>query len=171
MDGFSGMMDIVSKNGCLLLNVAPAPDGTIPVEQKERLQSLGAWLRLNGDAIYGTRPWKIFGEGPATTQPAHGNSQFNESKRKELTFEDVRFTTKGDTLYAFFMGWPEKEVNVPSLGTSRRLFDGKIQNVELLGFGGKVQWTRSAEGLKVQLPSEKPCNYACALKISGSGLV
>ena len=128
-------------------------------------------MAVNNEAIYGTRPWKIFGEGPATTQSAAGASQFNESKRKELTFEDVRFTVKGDTLYAFFMGWPEKEVNISSLGTSGRLFDGKIQNVELLGFSGKVQWVHSAEGLKVQLPSEKPCDYACALKISGSGLV
>jgi alpha-L-fucosidase len=165
------LVDVVSRNGNYMLNFPLPNSGMLDDRELKILSEITAWMAVNNQAIYGTRPWKIFGEGPATAQLSHGDSQFNESKRKELTFDDVRFTTKGDTLYTFFMGWPEKEVNIPSLGTSRRLFDGKIQNVELLGFDGKVQWIHSAEGLKVQLPSEKPCNYACALKISGSGLV
>ena len=109
------LADVVSKNGTLLLDVGPRPDGTLPDGIVERLRAMGAWLRVNGAAIYGTRPWTAYGEGP--TQVAPG--AFGEAKTPDFTPRDIRFTTKGATLYAIVLGWPDNgRVLVTSLGTS-----------------------------------------------------
>ena len=99
--------------------------------------------------------------------PRPQNAGFNERNRKDLTAADVRFTTKGGALYAFVMGWPEKEATVPSLALGGSLAVGKIRNVELLGHRGKVKFTQDATALKVEMPAEKPCDYAITLKIEG----
>ena len=96
------LVDIVSKNGCLLLNVGPRADGTIPDEDREILLSIGKWLKINGEAIYETTPWKIYGEGPTGTSTGH----LAESKDKPFTAEDIRFTAKGDSLYVIALDWP-----------------------------------------------------------------
>jgi alpha-L-fucosidase len=97
---------------------------------------------------------------------------FNESKRKPFTAEDIRFTTKGQTLYAFLMGWPEPEKGavISPLATGSKHAPGKIERVELLGFPGKLKWTRDESGLRVQMPEQKPSEHAVALRISGKGL-
>jgi alpha-L-fucosidase len=120
-----------------------------------------AWMAVNSEAIHGTRPWKIFGTGPST-QVAAG--PMNERNRKPLTADDVRFTAKGKSLYAFAMGWPEREAVLAPLGFSSPQAPGKIVNVELLGHEGRVPWQQDAAGLRVQMPVEKPCDYAVALK-------
>ena len=99
------LADVVSKNGNLLLNIGPRADGTIPDEVQQVLRAVGGWLKVNGDAIYGTRPWKIYGEGP--TKVAAGS--FHDTKTQEYTAEDFRFTTKGNDLYAIEMGWPSEK--------------------------------------------------------------
>jgi alpha-L-fucosidase len=159
-------VDIVSKNGSLLLNIGPRSDGTIPEQAQTILLAVGGWLNVNGEAIYGTRPWKMFGEGPGTQTAAVPGQRFNENNRKDLTAEDVRFTTKGKVLYAFVMGWPQKEAVIKPLGTNNAGM--KVSNVALLGFKGKLQWTQGADGLKVQMPPAKPCDHAITLKISGA---
>jgi alpha-L-fucosidase len=99
-------------------------------------------------------------------KPAPGQ-KYNESNRKDFTFEDVRFTTKGKTLYAFFMGWPEQgQLNIPALATNRSYVSGKVGHVSMLG-GGKMKWRHDANGFKVQLPAEKPCDFSCVFKIEG----
>ena len=98
-------------------------------------------MRVNSEGIYGTRPWKVCGEGPSM-QVEKPSGAFNESRRKPLTAEDVRFANKGNTLYAFVMGWPEKEATVQALGTASPQSPGKIGNVELLGHPGRLTWTR-----------------------------
>ncbi len=117
------MVDIVSKNGALLLNIGPKPDGTIPEQEEKILLEIGDWLLVNGEGIYGTRPWKVYGEGP--TKVVAGS--FADTKRSEFTGRDIRFTTKGNSLYAIVLGRPEKdEVIIQSLSTSLRLFNKDI---------------------------------------------
>jgi alpha-L-fucosidase len=108
----------------------------------------------------------MFGEGPGTQTAAVPGQRFNENNRKDLAAEDVRFTTKGNALYAFVMGWPEKKTVIKPVGTDNAGM--KVAHVELLGFKGKLQWTQGADGLKVQMPQEKPCDHAIVLKISGA---
>ena len=103
------------------------------------------------------RPWKIFGDGPvATAPPSSGGTRFNEAGRKDFTAEEVRFTTRGDTLYAFVMGWPEKQALIKPLATSSPLSPPKIRNVELLGHGDKVIWTQDEQGLTVVCRNRSP---------------
>src|SRR2546425_8223286 len=126
-------------------------------------------MATNGTAIYATRPWKIYGVGQSTqTTPA--DAKFNENKRKELTADDVRFTTKGQTLYAFIMGWPQGQAVIAPLATNGKHVAGKVRSVELLGYQGNLQWTQNESGLKIQLPDEKPGLHAFAFKIDGLDL-
>jgi len=154
------LVDIVSRNGNLLLNFPLPGSGEPDSKELAIVSEITSWMAVNGEGIYGTRPWKIFGEGPATAQK--GDGKFNENGRKALTPQDIRFTTKGKTLYAFVMGWPSGQALAPSLTESA----GKVENVELLGRKGKLKWTQNASGLAVELPGEKPSDHAVALKIA-----
>jgi alpha-L-fucosidase len=155
------LVDVVSKNGTLLLDIGPRPDGTIPEPIVERLRGIGAWLRVNGEAIYGTRPWTAYGEGPTEIAPG----TFGEAKTPDFTSRDIRFTTKGPILYAIVLGWPEDgRLLVRSLGTSGA-GARRIRTVQVLGHRGRIDWDQQADGLFVQLPTEKPSDYAVAIKI------
>ena len=139
------LVDIVSRNGNLLLNFPLPASGRLDLEEMNILGEITKWMAVNGSAIYGTRPWKIFGEGPGTAASAQ-NAQFNESKRKDLTAADVRFTTNDGTLYAFVMGWPDYQAVITPLAMNTEFRVGKIQNVELLGFGGPLRWSQDYSG-------------------------
>jgi len=157
------LVDIASKNGALLLNIGPRPDGTIPEPEERILLEIGKWLALNGEAIYGTRPWKVFGEGPTVV----GSGSFTDTRRQAFTAQDIRFTTKGDALYAIFLGWPARgETMIQSLGSNLKLYPGEVGAVEMLGVKGALRWTRGARGLRVQLPAERPGEHAFVLKIT-----
>jgi alpha-L-fucosidase len=157
------LVDVVSKNGALLLNVGPRADGTIPEEEQAMLREIGKWLAINGEAIYETRPWKDFGEGP--TQVPEG--AFTDTKRAQFTSEDIRFTSKGDILYAHVLAWPQDgTVRIKSLGRkSRHHLDG-IRQITLLG-GGGVTWEPGDDALQVQISSATPTDYPLVLKIEG----
>ena len=155
------LVDIVSKNGCLLLNIAPRPDGTIPEEQEKILLDIGEWLKMNGEAIYGSRPWKVYGEGP--TQFLEG--EFTEKKPQTFTGQDIRFTTRGETLYAIVLDWPGEELVIRSLSTNLRLYEGEVGEVQLVGSDEPIEWIRDEIGLRVKMPKNKPCNYAFTLRI------
>jgi len=160
------LVDVVSRNGNLLLNFPLPNSGMLDAEELKILGAITNWMAVHGEAIYATRPWKIYGTGPAA-EPQAGDAKFNESKRRELTSADVRFTRKGQTLYALFMGWPERpEVTIAPLGSAA----GKVGKLELLGFRGRLDWSQDAAGIKVQLPPEPPGAHAFALKISGLDL-
>ncbi|MFY0598093.1 MAG: alpha-L-fucosidase [Cyclobacteriaceae bacterium] len=158
------LIDIVSKNGNLLLNVGPKADGTIPQDQKEVLYEIGNWLSANGEAIYGTRPWVIYGEGPTEVATGH----HTEGKNEDLTSMDFRFTKKGDDLYAIAMDYnPKGEYLIKSLSKeSQYLVDKKIGSVSYLGTDEPVEWNQSSEGLMVKLDPSISGKYACAFKIS-----
>jgi alpha-L-fucosidase len=161
------LVDIVSRNGNLLLNV-PLPNSGMPDPAELKVvEEITAWMAVNGEAIHATRPWKTFGDGPgALVHPVPGQ-QFNENGRKDFTAEEVRFTTKGATLYAFFMGWPEKEAVIAPLRTTSPNVAGRVEDVALLGYSGRLEWKHDERGLVVQLPPQKPCDHAYALKVAG----
>lgn len=160
------LVDIVAKNGVLLLNIGPRPDGTIPAEDQHILREIGKWLKINGEAIYGTRPWRVFGEGPTEVKGGH----FTDTARRDFTPQDIRFVRASadpDTLYAILLAWPVSgEVLIRSLGGNLRLQMSAIKEVRLLGCDAPLAFTRFGEGLLVKLPETPPCDYAYALKVS-----
>ena len=154
------LIDIVSKNGNLLLNIGPRSDGTIPDEVQQVLLDVGAWLNVNGESIYGTRPWRIYGEGP--TKVAAGS--FHDTDTTRYTAEDFRFTTKGDVLYAIGLGWPTNgEAVIHSLASA--VGNEHVRSVILVGSDAKLQFEQRANGLRVRLPDQAPGKYAYALRI------
>jgi alpha-L-fucosidase len=159
------LIDIVSKNGNLLLNIGPRSDGTIPEEVQSVLRDVGAWLKVNGGAIYGTRPWKIYGEGP--TKVAAGS--FHDTDTAGYTPEDFRFTTKGKALYAIELGWPSSgEAVLHSLG-SAAVNGQKIGSIVLLGSDAKLAFQQQDDALRIHLPPQAPGKYAYAFRITFEG--
>jgi alpha-L-fucosidase len=155
------LIDIVSKNGNLLLNIGPRSDGTIPEPVQQVLLEIGAWLNLNGEAIYATRPWRVYGEGP--TKVAAGS--FHDSETASYTAEDFRFTTKGDVLYAIGLAWPtDGEAVIHSLSPTAA--SKPVQSITLLGSDAKPRFEQRADGLHVQLPTQARAKYAYVLRVT-----
>jgi alpha-L-fucosidase len=150
------LADVVSKNGNLLLNIAPKPDGTLADYEIEVLKQIGAWLDVNGDAIYGTRPWTTYGEGPTQIIPG----DFNQSKQP-FTARDIRYTTKGDILYAIVLGRPMD--GVVTLSTVNETMP--FSKVRLLGHEGLLRHKWTPDGLNVILPESFLGDYAITLEI------
>jgi alpha-L-fucosidase len=154
------LADVVSKNGNLLLNIGPRADGTIPTEVQQILLDVGSWLKVNGEAIYGTRPWKIYGEGP--TRIAAGARR--DTDIQSYTAEDFRFTTKAGTLYAIEMTWPKNGGTViHSLGSGAGI--SKVKSVMLLGDKGKLQFQQRSDGLHIRTPAQFSGRYAYVFKV------
>jgi alpha-L-fucosidase len=158
------LVDIVSKNGNLLLDITPTGEGVIPEPVVERLFAIGNWLATNGEAIYGTRPWKRFGEGPTQIKPG----MFGEEKTPDFTAQDIRFTSRWKTLYAIALDWPQNSsaLVIKSLGTTSALLaNGEIANISLLGSDARLSWLHNETGLRISLPSQKPGDFAYVFKI------
>lgn len=152
------LVDVVSKNGNLLLSVPLRSDGTFDEKEKAILDEFGAWMRVNQESIIGTRPWKIFGEGPIAESDIKISEQgFNEDSYTKAGASEIRFTQKGNVLYAIPLAWPnDHRVIIKSLSIDSKLYPRKIRSVVLLGYG-KVKCHRTTEGMVVELPV-KPCN-------------
>jgi alpha-L-fucosidase len=157
------LIDIVSKNGNLLLNVVQRPDGSLDPEVEQMLLEMADWIKINGEGIYDTRPWEIYGEGKTKAAGGHFREDFNYSAA------DIRFTVKGKTLYAFALGWPQDgKVIIKSLAKTNDL--NKISSIKLLGHQSKLNWKQTESGLEIITPSKLPSKYAICFKISGSNL-
>jgi alpha-L-fucosidase len=156
------LVDVVSKNGNLLLNVGPKSDGTIPQEARTVLAQMGEWLRANGEAIYGTRPWVLYGEGPTLVS----NGLEKNSDKQSYTAEDIRFTTHGDALYATALDWPSSgHLLVHTLWSGTPYLSGPVCRVVLLGDPSPISFHQESEGLSLSLPSTPPNNFAFVFRI------
>jgi alpha-L-fucosidase len=163
------LIDVVSKNGNLLLSVPVRGNGTIDEQERAIVEEIGRWIAVNGEAIYDTRPWSVFGEGPVMMEAAPMSAQgFNEGKNKPFSAADIRFTAKDDSVYAFVMGWPAAgTVSIASMRSGSPHLARRIARVELLGSGRSLAFEQTAAGLQVTLPAGQPSlAYANALKIS-----
>jgi alpha-L-fucosidase len=160
------LADIVSKNGNLLLSVPVRADGTIDADEVKIVEGIGAWMDINGESIFGTRPWKVFGEGPAIESAAPLSAQgFNEGKGKPFTAEDIRFTQKGKLLYAIALGRPTQPLKIKSLGKQAKLLEKRIAAVKLLGSDEKIQWSQDDDALTIEPPKNKPSEIAVVFRI------
>ena len=162
------LVDVVSKNGNLLLNIPLPGHGRPDDDELTFIDKFGAWMALNSEAIYATRPWKIDGEGPTKA----GVSLYG-GRRPRFAAGDLRFTTKGDTLYAIALAWPDdRKLVIKSLAADSPHYRGEIAKIGLLGSESNLVWSRSTEGVTVNLPEKPPCDYAVATPPGGvSGAV
>ncbi len=157
------LIDTVSRNGTFILNIPGRPDGSIDSKEIAVLDKITAWIAVNGEAIYATRPWMVLGEGPALRKIQPTGSQ----SVSQLGAEDIRFTRNkaGTVVYAIVLGWPGKEILVRTLGTSNPPSPVRVANVELLGAPEKIRFWQGPTALRVQLPTRQPCDFAIALKV------
>ena len=157
------LIDIVSKNGNLLLNVPPKADGTLDEETITILRDIGDWFAINGEGIYETRPWKVFGEGPDTEMKGRANSS-------PYTYKNIRFTQSkdGNTLYAILMGWPGENarINLKSFSKDHPGENYKIEQIEMLGSTDKIKYKHSKAGLSFTAPKTTKNDLAVIFKIS-----
>lgn len=169
------LCDIVAKNGNLLLNVGPKADGSFHEDAKEILYRVGDWLKICGDAIYGTRPYRIAAEGPTSVEDANYDVNHIQNQLENdgiasgidsdiFTSKDFRFTAKGNAVYAIALGWPEDQIlTIHALSKSKQ--SDTIKSVSLLGSPEELKFTQTEQGLIVTLPATKPCDHAFALKV------
>jgi alpha-L-fucosidase len=156
------LVDIVSKNGNLLVNIGPRSDGTIPDEVQSVLREVGSWLKINGEAIYGTRPWKMYGEGP--TKIVEG--AFHDTDAQPFTERDFRFTTKDGALYGIELGWPSNGEAVTHSLSETQLGEQKITSVSLLGSPAPLTFAAQPDGLHIRVPAQPPGKFAYCFKIT-----
>ena len=155
------LVDIVSKNGNLLVNIGPRSDGTIPEQVQTTLRDIGRWLAINGEAIYGTRAWTKFGEGPTAVV----EGAFHDTEAKPFTAEDFRFTTKSNYLYVIELGWPTTGEAVIHSLDPMGLGSSKIAAIRVLGREGLLQYEQKSDGLHIKVPFEPPGKYAYSFRL------
>ena len=165
------LVDLVSRGGVFLLSLTPKGDGSIAKEEQAIMRGIGRWLKVNGEAIYGTRPWTIVGEGPAEMLERNdAKDRMDWNYRQPFTAQDIRFTQKGKTLFAIALNEPlNGKILIKTLKQGSKAYPGRIQSVTMLGLDAPVSWKRTQAGLEIMFPKEKPCDYAYAFKIEGEG--
>ena len=152
------LVDVVSKNGNMLLNVIQRPDGSLDPEVEQLLAEVAAWMKVNSEAIHDTRPWLVYGEGATQVEAGHFKEDF------AFSAQDIRFTQSkdGKNLYAIALGWPaDGQIKIRALAAGKR----EVKRVALLGHRGKLAWKQTAEGLEIALPAKAPCQHAVVFEI------
>jgi alpha-L-fucosidase len=158
------MADAVSKNGTFILNIPGKPDGTIDSKERLILERIGDWFKVNGEAIYATRPWRVFGEGPHMIKPG----SFQGHSIRQLDASDIRYTRSKDNsvVYAIALGWPEQPLLLRLLGSNATNRPGKVTHVELLGSPGTLHWQQTSSELRIEPPERKLSpDYAPVFKV------
>ncbi|HEY1213365.1 MAG TPA: alpha-L-fucosidase [Bryobacteraceae bacterium] len=155
-------VDVVSKNGTLLLNFPLLPDGSLDSQSESILADITKWMAVNGECLHASRPWKKFGEGPARAE----GGLFSERKMKPFTAADVRFISKSDKLYVFFLGLPEADPIIKSLAKSEGLWTRPVSRVRVIGSDEGVKWSLDAGGLRIQRPNHNPSDLTLGFEIS-----
>jgi alpha-L-fucosidase len=156
------LVDIVSKNGNLLINVVQTPEGDLEPDMLQILEEIGVWTAANGEGIYGSRPWKTFGEKSEEAK-AVKPGRFNENYK--FNSKDIRFTTKDGFLYAFCLGTPTQDILIKSLGKSSKFYGSPVMSVKMLGSDVKVKWSEGADGLVIKKPARLPAWQVTGFKI------
>ena len=161
------IVDVVSRGGIFLLSLTPKGDGSIPPEEREIMKNIGNWMKLNGEAIYGSRPWRIHAEGPTITRGLKRTNKGEEREqwdwRKEFTAQDIRFTQKDNILYAIALAWPDNgKLQIQSLAEGCQ---ETIQSISLIGSNKQLKWEQNKKYLEVTVPETPPGEYAFTLKI------
>lgn len=160
------LCDVVSKNGNLLLNIPMRGDGSIDSDERAILEEMAAWIAVNGEAIFASRPWSIYGEGP--TAVAAGNQ--NEEHARPWTAQDIRFTTRGGVLYAIALDWPEdRQLRIRALG-GRALAGRRVDRVEMVGANAPLTFRQTEDDLTITLPDRRATAFVPAFRIRGAGL-
>ena len=158
------VIDATAKGGNFMVSIGPDKNGLFHPKAIEAVESAGDWFRINGEAIFATRSWKVFGEGPTAS------ALLSSNKREVVSYkaDDIRFTRSKDwrTLYAILMGIPnaKSEISIKSLSEKSEP-SMRIERISLLGNSGELKWSRDDKALKIEMPDRKPCNYAYAIKI------
>jgi alpha-L-fucosidase len=161
------LMDIVSKNGNLLINVVQTPEGDLEPDVLDIMENISKWIAANGEGVYATRPWKVYGEGPSTLKENQKAGRFGGvSDTRGYQSSDVRYTTKGNDLYAFVMSTPDSDIKLTSLGKSAKLADKDIASVSMLGSGEKMQWKQGDDALVITKPTNLPSWKVQGFKIA-----
>ncbi|MBC7914793.1 MAG: alpha-L-fucosidase [Pyrinomonadaceae bacterium] len=158
------LVDIVSKNGNMLLNVVQTPEGDIESDVLQILNEIGAWTSVNGEGIYGSRPWKVWGEKPAD-QPAVKFEHYNNEGKVKYSARDIRFTVKGNTLYAFALGAATEDIKIVSLGKKSKYDVKQIASVKMLGSNQKLNWKQEDGALVITKPAKIPAGEVTAFKV------
>ena len=161
------LADIVSKNGNLLLSVPLRGDGSLDEKELVVVEGIADWMKVNSEAIFGTRPWTVFGEGPASEAAAPLNAEgFNEGKGKPFTAEDKRFTTKDGVIYVIVLGRPDGAVRVRSFGRDAKLLQGEVTSVSRLGSAAPLEWTRNTDALVISAAAIPPDQHTVVFKVA-----
>ena len=155
------LLDAVSKNGNLLLNIPMKADGSIESGELEFLEGMADWIAIHGEGIYGTRPWEVYGEGVFIDAAGHNL----EGKMSAYTQADFRFTKKDQTLYAFCMVAPSEDLVIESLATGMRSKPHTVKSIKLLGSDEKLKWEQTVDGLKIRRPEKMPTPHSICFKI------
>ena len=164
------LMDIVSKNGNLLINVVQTPEGDLEQDVLDIMENISKWIAANGEGVYATRPWKVYGEGPSTLKENQKAGTFGGvSDTRGYQSTDVRYTTKGNKVYAFVMSTPEGDIKLSSLAKNSKLMDKPIDSVTMLGSKAKIKWKQEGDALVITKPSKLPAWKVHGFRIVLSG--
>jgi len=156
------LVDIVSKNGNLLINIVQRPDGSLDDETLKILNEIGVWMKINGEGIYASRPWKVYGE---KTKPKEERKLGQFDENFGFDEKDIRFTTRGGNLYAFCLGVPTEDVRIKSMASGSEYFDKEIASISMLGSKEKLQWKQTADALIITKPGKMPAYKVITFKI------